>query len=374
MGYRVTLMRILMVAGIYEPEIGGPATYAARLRQQLSAHGHEVTVVTYAAANGTTDTGVIRVARGNKYFNRIRYFFAAWPQISRSEVVYMLDWFAAGFPAALAARMLGKPYIVRVGGDYLWEQRYLESGREPIPLAAFYARGLHQEYPMLFRVIRFVLAGAAHVVFNSDVQKQLYETHYGLTRTSVIHNPVPNATPTDAAQGSKKEFVYWGRFIVMKNVTALVRAFALADIPNYTLALIGEGPRRSEIVALIQELGMEGRISLERAMPNAAVLARVRGSRAFVLPSWTDISPNQVHEALSIGLPALVTKENYLAIRSQLPMTIDPASDYDIAEKLRMLADDTQYADFAERFRAIRFEKSWDDIAREHEALFANNV
>ncbi len=368
-------MRILIVAGIYEPEIGGPATYAARLRQQLSAHGHEVSVVTYASGDGTAaDAGIVRVVRGNKYFNRIRYFFAVWPQVSRSEVVYMLDWFAAGLPAALAARMLGKPYIVRVGGDYLWEQRYLESGKEPISLSEFYARSVHHHYSILFRVIRFVLAGASHVVFNSDIQRGLYKKYYGLTRTSVIHNPVPHTTEISAERHPKKEFVYWGRFIVMKNVTALVRAFALANLPEYTLALIGNGPRGGEIAALVTELGMEGKISIQPAMPNAAVLERVKKSRAFVLPSWTDISPNQVHEAIAIGLPALVTKENYLAIGDQLPLTIDPASVQDIAEKLRVLADDAQYADFVGHFRKIQFEKSWEDVAREHEALFADII
>jgi glycosyltransferase involved in cell wall biosynthesis len=96
----------------------------------------------------------------------------------------------------------------------------------------------------------------------------------------------------------------------------------------------------------------------------------VKDSRAFILPSWTDISPNQVYEALAIGLPTLVTKENYLSIADRLPATIDPHSVEDIARKLEMLADDAAYRDFSEKFRAIRFEHDWDDVVRQHKELF----
>ena len=35
-------MKILMVCGIFEPEVGGPATYAPQLAHKLHEQGHEV--------------------------------------------------------------------------------------------------------------------------------------------------------------------------------------------------------------------------------------------------------------------------------------------------------------------------------------------
>lgn len=367
-------MRVLFACGIYPPEIGGPATYAARLKDELKKHGHEVRVVTYASRAEEPESNIVRVIRGNKLLNRIRYFRAFWPEIRQADIVYLFDWFAAGLPAAIAARLARKPYIVRVGGDYLWEQKYLEGGEKPMSLASFYAHELHRKYPILFFLTRFVLSGAAHVVFNSDLQRALYDDHYNLRRTSTIYNPVPVVIKEALTSNRKKEFVFWGRFIVMKNVSSLVRAFARADLEGYTLALIGQGPRRPEIATLINELGMKDRITIEESLPNAQVLERVKASRAFVLPSWTDVAPNQVHEALAIGLPALVTEENYLAIRKQLPLTIDPHSVDGIAEKLRMLADDEVYERFSSAFRSIHFSNSWDDVTRAHEELFTRYV
>lgn len=266
--------------------------------------------------------------------------------------------------------------MVRVGGDYLWEQRYLESGKQPIPLADFYESGAYKnaEYAVYYRLIRRVLTKAVRVIFNSDTQRGLYERFYGLSteRTTVIQNPVPRVETADIVRGTPtKEFVYWGRFIVMKNLDTLIRAFAQARIPEgFTLTLVGEGPRKADIAALVRELGMSSRVSIVPGMKFRDVLERVKNCRAFILPSWTDISPNQVCEALAIGLPALVTKENYLSIRDQLPDMLDPRSSADIAAKIEMLADDTRYGEFSRACEAIRFDNDWNAVTKEHLKVF----
>ena len=100
------------------------------------------------------------------------------------------------------------------------------------------------------------------------------------------------------------------------------------------------------------------------------MLERGKNCRAFILPSWTDISPNQVYECLSIGLPVLATKENYLNIKDLLPEMIDPNSISDISKKLEKLADDAYYSDFVRRFKDISIKHDWDDVVKEHKNIF----
>ncbi|MEK7107457.1 MAG: glycosyltransferase family 4 protein [Patescibacteria group bacterium] len=372
-------MRILIVTGIFEPESGGPAVYAPNIAGKLAGAGHRVSVLTYSSkarfdSDARYQFTLTRVVRGNKFLNRVRMFFSVLSQSKNCDIVYMLDWFAAGFPAALASRIRGVPYVVRTGGDYLWEQKYLESGAPPIPLSDFYERGIYGRisYKPFFWIIRSVLNNAEKVILNSDRQSELYKRFYGLKRTVVIYNPVPRVeTRGIKREFASKEFVYWGRFIVMKNLTVLVRAFAKARLPkDYTLLLIGDGPRKREIVELVKKLGLQSRARIERGMVFSKAMGRIKNCRAFILPSWTDISPNQVYEALAIGLPALVTKENYLSIRNQLPEMIDPNSIDDISAKLEMLSDDKRYKQFSDAFASIKFDHNWDDVAREHLAVF----
>jgi len=373
-------MRILIASGIFAPEAGGPATYAAALGSNLAQRGWNVDVVTYSQeARYDADTkypfALTRIVRGNKFLNRFRFFITAYKLAKGADIIYTLDWFAAGLPVALTAKLRGVPYVVRVGGDYLWEQKYLESGAPPMPLKTFYERGLHRQlaYRPAYWLISFVLSHAALIVFNSDIQKELYERYYQLSpaRCATVENPVPKFEQIKRERSSK-EFVFWGRFIVMKNLDTLIRAFAQARIPkDYTLALIGGGPQKEKLEQLVRELGISDRVRFERGLPLEQVISRVKNARAFVLPSWTDISPNQVYEALSIELPSLVTKENYLSIREKLPDMIEPTSVDDVAAKLELLADDQEYTIFSSKFNSIQYVRSWDTVTEEHLAVFA---
>jgi glycosyltransferase involved in cell wall biosynthesis len=370
-------MKILIATGIFPPEIGGPATYAPALADKFVESGNEVVVVTFANVEDKDAYAyrVVRVFRGNKILNRIRFFFALLREARGVDIIYTLDWFTAGLPLALAAKLLRKPYVVRVGGDILWEQKFLEHTTKPMTLGDFYMSDEHRKwkYRIHYLLIKWVLRGARHVIFNSDEQRQIYVLHYHLEPAllATIHNPVPREELADIKRGEvEKEFVYWGRFIAMKNIVSLVRAFAKADLPEYRLVLIGDGPRFAEIGRAVVDTHMQDRIEILSAMPRHEALERVKSARAFVLPSWTDISPNQVYEALAIGLPALVTKENYLAIKGVLPEQLDPHSIDDIAAKLELLGDEKKYSEFVRRFDAIVFKKSWDDVAREHLTIF----
>lgn len=377
-------MKIVIVTGIFEPESGGPATYAPRLAEGLVAAGDSVTLVTYSsvattAADADYPFNLIRVKRGNKVLNRIRFFFAVLPHIAKSDCVYLLDWFAAGLPATTAARIYKKPYAVRIGGDYLWEQQYLNSGKAPVSLAAFYERGLDRapEYRAYHALIARTLNGAAKLVFNAARMRNLYVPHYDLSpeKAVVIENPVPRIESVERGDASSEEIVFWGRLIEMKNVATLIRAFAKASLPKaYRLTIIGDGPQKASLVALAAELGVHDRVMFQSAMARDRVLNRVKNARTFVLPSWTDISPNQVYEALAIGLPGLVTRENYLGIHDRLPEMFDPASVEDLAAKLVKLADETAYERFRTAFCTIPLTHSWDEVVSAHQALFKTMV
>ena len=101
-------MRILITCGIFAPESGGPATYAPELASRLIEAGHTVTVLTYSTlASYESDRNyyfkLVRVVRGGRILNRFKFFFAAWKLVPAFDVIYSLDWFAAGVPVALVA-------------------------------------------------------------------------------------------------------------------------------------------------------------------------------------------------------------------------------------------------------------------------------
>ena len=372
-------MRILITTGIFEPEAGGPATYTPKIAEKLAGAGWDVTVATYSNKkkfdfDADYPFKLVRVLRsGSKLKNYWDFFRTIMRESRRVDLIYSLDSLAAGLPVTIVALIRRIPVVVRVGGDYLWE-RYLESGREPLPLTDFYRHGLQKDYPLFFNLIGFVLLSARHVIFNSDIQRDLYVLYWGLQapKTSILHNPAPEKDWLGIrGESTEREIVFAGRFNVMKNVITLVKAFAKARLPSdYKLTLVGNGPQEGNIRALISALHLESRISILGAMHQKALNQRIKNCRAIVLPSWTDISPNQVSEALALGIPILVTKENYLSFHDQLPDMIDPRSVDDIASKLEMLADEERYEKFAADCKAIRLQHDWDDVLGQHLVLF----
>ncbi len=373
-------MKILITTGIFEPESGGPATYAPRIAEKLVEAGHEVAVVTYSATrsyDGDAAHGfpIVRIVRRGKLSNYLRFFFALLWRLPRYDLVYSLDWLAAGLPAALSCGIWRRPFVVRVGGGYIWE-KYLQDGHAPVTLDEFYRRGLHMmpEYATIYRIIRFVLARASHIVFNSERQRILSLSPYGLAeeQTSVIVNPVPQPIPGVVRGTPTKEIIFFGRLIVMKNVEVLIDAFRIANLPAlWHLAIIGDGPQRGALERRIKDAGMGERIALLPAMRRDELYARVKDCAYAVIPSWTDISPNQAAELLSLAIPFVITRETYVPFLDQVPETFDPHVAEELAEIMRRLADGAEYERFSKAFGAIEYAYSWDDALREHMDVFS---
>lgn len=370
-------MKILITTGTFPPEAGGPATYAPKLAEGLAKRGHDVSVValsdsSYEPADDTYTFSIRRIARRGKVSNYLRFFWITFWQMRQVDITYSLNFFSYGFLTALAARLWRVRYVVRVGGDYLWEQFYLGSN-PPLSLKEFYKQRLYQRYPLAFRLVRWQLRGAARVVFNSDVQAEMYRWAYNLSadNTAVVYNPTPTIDKIEMAETNKKEIIFAGRINPMKNVEALVRAFKVASLPEYRLVVIGSGPLEEHVRRLVVELDLDDWVEFIPRLPQVEMWERVANARLVVLPSWTDISPNFAFECLVLGVPLVITQENYLPFREQIPHQINPASVEGIASTLKLLAiDEAAYGKYAQALQQISFSQSWNDTVERHIKLF----
>lgn len=92
-----------------------------------------------------------------------------------------------------------------------------------------------------------------------------------------------------------------GRLVKVKRQDALIRAFAhiATQVPDSRLIIVGDGPEKPRLQQLIEQLGLQQRISLVgfKANPYAWV---GRGS-IFVLSSRAEGFPNALLEAMALG-------------------------------------------------------------------------
>jgi glycosyltransferase involved in cell wall biosynthesis len=101
-------------------------------------------------------------------------------------------------------------------------------------------------------------------------------------------------------------FVAAGRLRPQKDFPTLLRAFAdVRSTRPARLMILGEGPERGRLEALVEELGLTDDVSLPGATPNPyAYMAR---STAFILSSRWEGLPTVLIEAMSCGAPVIAT-------------------------------------------------------------------
>jgi len=369
-------MKVVIASGTYPPELGGMATFVENFARRLHAQGIEVSVV----AHGKEDSSVSQpflvrtVRRGRFVFMRyLRYLLVLFAHAKKSDLVYAQDLVSSGLPAACVSLLVRKQLVIRLGGDFLWEKR-VEQGKTQAPLRIYYEQSkdaIEQFYLMLYR---FVLSRARLIIFNTEFQAGLYRRYFKIAadKISVVNNPF--VTVSIPRSEVKKRIVYAGRFIQLKNIELLLKAYAQLS-PQARLVLIGEGPRHDQLAASASALGIADRIDILPPMNREALLRYLAASQLAVVPSLTELNPNLVLESLSVGTPVLLSSENGLppTVRQHV-QEFDPTSISSLREALREALDPIKDTRRAEDWRHIEYAFTWDDLTQRHLELFKQLV
>lgn len=346
--------RILIASGIYPPEVGGTADVALRLEKDLGKSGFRVRVLSYG--EGAMKNGERISRKTPSGLRHLKAFFAAWRELRGAEAAIFLDHFSMGSPAALAAWFLRQPYIVRVGGDFLWE-RHVESRREEISLPDFYQKGLRLSWKerIISHAARFVFRRAKTVVFTTAWLRSIFIPAYGIeeARTAIVENPCRGRKGAAYSGTDNGEIIYAGRFIFLKNLLRTLEAFKQyrASNPQTNLRLRFIGAGGGEYLRLkdfIHQERLEAVVSLEEVRENAPLLNRVEqalsSARAAIVSSFSDVSPNFALEALSRGVPLILTANSgYRLGEEDGVIRIDPFDERDMEKAFRRLDDPASF-------------------------------
>ncbi|MDP2676459.1 MAG: glycosyltransferase family 4 protein [bacterium] len=330
--------RILIATGLFPPDIGGPAQYAKHLHDELRKQGHTVHAVSFR--------------RERNLPPGIRHFFYCMrilPYVRTCDYIIAMDTFSVGFPAVLAAVIYGKRIAIRIGGDFLWES-YVERAKKAVTLKEFNRSMPHLNIKerIIFRVSRFTLRHASVLAFNSEWQKNMFRDSYTLDpkKLFVIENFY--GEKIEGREPVKKNFLWAGRMMYLKNTDMLKRAFA-------------DARKKRNDISLEMITGMRYEDLKEK----------IRECYAVILPSLSDVHPNFIIDALQMNKPFIMTRESGVRERlSDTGLFIHPNDERDLTEKILFLADDTNYKEYAKRAEAFRYTHSWENMAREFTDLY----
>jgi glycosyltransferase involved in cell wall biosynthesis len=106
----------------------------------------------------------------------------------------------------------------------------------------------------------------------------------------------------------------------------LLRAFAMADLPDALLVFAGEGPQREELERQAAVLGVAGRVRFLGFMNQSQLPAVYTAADLMVLPSEYEPFAVVVNEASCCGCP--VAASDRVGAAGDLLLTVDPGLVY----------------------------------------------
>ncbi len=373
---------ITIATPLLPPDLGGVGYYARHLAEEFAARGWRVSIVSYAGAGvrKNLDSGIRTTLVSLCYPTLIRHilFFAAMLRRTRgSDVILALDQFSAGFPAMAAARCRGIPYVTRMEGDFLWES-YVERRHCDITLSDFWrgVRRLTLKERLIRRGIEEVLHRAARVTFSSQWRMKMLDGAFPFLaeKSVIIRNVWPAVSSGKMREERRENIVLWaGRMIYLKNLDRLIRAFVRLE-SGYELHLIGAGPERAHIEEFARGM-KQGAIHVFGPVGHEELRRRMASAAMVVLPSFSDVGPNLIADAMAARTPFILTRESgYVEHLGACALLVDPLSEDDIAEKLRTLADARTREEYRARMDGCVPERNWKDAAEEWMNLFSEVV
>jgi len=304
-------VRVVVVSGIWPPDVGGPASHAPALADALVEAGHTVEVVTTAdLAPDTQPYPVHWVARDRpaplRHLAVAREVRRAAQGADRVYATTMVR------RAALGAALGRRPLVVKLVADEAYE-RERRAGRFAGTLEEFQAerRGLRLRFLRATRTA--ALRRARCIVVPSAYLRQI-AIGWGLdpSRVDLVPNPAPEVPEHPTRDEARATLGIDGFALGVAGRLTAQKALgdtleALARVPDVALLVLGDGPERAELERRAGELGLADRVRFLGAGTRDDVIALFRAVDAALLTSAWENLPHTLLEALATGTPVIAT-------------------------------------------------------------------
>ncbi len=162
-------------------------------------------------------------------------------------------------------------------------------------------------------------------------------------------------------------YLYLGNLEPRKNITRLIEAYGEAvkkrpDIPLLVIAG-GKGWLYEEIFSRVETLGLSDRVIFTGYVDDSDVPLLMNGAKAFCFPSLYEGFGMPPLEAMSCGVPVIVSNTSSLPeVTGECGISVDPYSVEAISDALIRMTDDgfnaAQSSAGIERAKAFSWEKS----------------
>ena len=307
-------MKILFILEYYHPHIGGVETLFKTLVDQLTASGHQVTIITqrFKADLPTVEKiGTCTIRRYtfvNRYVFTIMAFFPALRYAFNHQLIHTTS-YNAGFPAFFAGLFSRKKVIItfhEYWGD-LWFR---------LPFMGGFQKRLHFWFEKILARLPFTRFVADSDSTKSTLaqagvpEKKLDRIYCGLDYSTLIPK-------TDVNSNQTYTFIYFGRLGISKGLDILLNAAGmLVDAgTNFNLEIVVPTEPRDllkKIELLIQRGGLASVVTLHHELRKKDLHQLIKLSDCVVIPSYSEGFGFVAAESVALGMPIISSHQGSL--------------------------------------------------------------
>jgi glycogen synthase len=359
-------VKLLLYSHYFAPSIGGVETIVrslacglAELRTPADKKQFEVTVVTQTPSGDFDDrTLPFPVVRKPS-------FTELWRLIRSCDVVHLAG---PSLAPLFLARLARRPALVEhhgyqaicPNGLLVYQPEgsicpgYFQAGRYGKCLGCQNCQnsGLRSLASVLLMFPRYWLSrgAAANVAISQHVLERL-----GFPRSRVVYYGIDDPRQSGSLPFSKLLdagkicFAYVGRLVSEKGIPLLLQASQklLEEGYRFEVRLIGDGPERPKLQAIIEREGLEGRVRITGYLTSAALADALRDVRVVVMPSiWEETAGLAAIEQMMRGRLVIASSVGGLGeVVGEAGLTCPPGSADALADCMRRVLQDPSVID-----------------------------
>ncbi|MBP0979827.1 MAG: glycosyltransferase [Oscillospiraceae bacterium] len=313
-------MRIALFSETYFPEVNGVVSHVKVLKEGLERLGHQVLVV-------TTDVGAHKhyVRNGvlycpGKKIKKVYGYGAAMPMNTKRykylkefnpDIIHIHTEFGIGLFGLFTAKLLKKPIVYTLHTVYDEYLYYLipkvltQAGRQ-----------------IFYKYIKKIADNADLIIGPSKKSEEFLKRAGVRKKLEIIANGVDTNkfSPWSVTLKDRNEIrniykipkdAFVGATITRlgkeKSIDVLIKYIKkyIQKNNNFYLMIVGDGPAKSSLKELVNQLGLENNIIFTGKILNKDIIPYYGASDVFMTASLTEINSISMLEAMSMGLPVL---------------------------------------------------------------------
>ncbi len=304
-------MHILILANIYPYETGGAEIQARDLAEVWFQQGYRITIAgnriptdkIESSDNSNNHISIIHLPtiNINRFMRAITYTVSLSWLLFRRKKDFDLIYCRFIKDAAIVVSILKKIHFVSVplvvcaeGAGETGDAEFLKN------------------LPCTTSIITLINKECDAVnILSPEIEHELIELNFTRTKFSYIPNGIYLATPHQHKIFSdRKKIIFIGRLCKQKGITYLFKAISLLSKNNFKIKLtvIGDGPYRKHLEYVANELQILDILKFTGVIKHEDIFSQLNKHDIFVLPSLCEGFGIAVIEAMSAGLPVIVTK------------------------------------------------------------------